>query len=233
MMAKKMLLLTGGLWHDFMGFGKAMKDMFEPMDWSIEFTEDYQRLLRLNRDGIHLVMSYTCFSQHRPGMNDMTPDRLSDVQIDALEQWVYLGGGLLSVHSGTVLGESSQKLARLLGGEFITHPPQFEFTVYPLDHPHPCIEGVESFTVLDEFYVQKYDSDVQLHMIATYEGKAYPMAWSKEVGKGKVAHIAPGHAANVWNHLMFQKLLSQTVDWLTKPLALPGFLENTVIEREP
>ena len=49
---------------------------------------------------------------------------------EAFLEYVRAGGGLLVVHSGTVVAESPT-LRRLVGGTFIKHPPQCDVTVTP------------------------------------------------------------------------------------------------------
>ncbi|HMB24419.1 MAG TPA: ThuA domain-containing protein, partial [Anaerolineales bacterium] len=117
------------------------------------------------------------------------------------------------VHAATVIGESDPALGDLIGGVFVSHPPQFAFTVYPMFGEHPITAGVEAFTVHDEFYIERQTSDVQVHMVAFDRGMAYPMAWSRVEGRGRIAHIAPGHSQAVWNLEPYQQLLLQALDW--------------------
>ena len=58
--------------------------------------------------------------------------------------------------------------------------------------------------------------DVDVHMVAFDRGVAYPMAWSKTVGRGRVAHIAPGHSLEVWDLAPYQQLVLQAIEWLTE-----------------
>ncbi len=210
----KILLLLGGTWHDFEGYNQAMQELLPPLGWTVEPTYEMQRLLSLNDDGVGLVMSYTCLGKHRQGYDDHGPEGLTAEQVSALANWVAEGGGLLTVHSGTVLGESAPGLERLFGGRFIEHPPQFTFTVYPVANPHPITEGVEAFSIRDEFYMEVCQPGVDVHLVALDRGQAYPMAWSKAEGKGKVAHLAPGHNLSVWALPAFQELLVQSLNWI-------------------
>jgi type 1 glutamine amidotransferase len=211
---KKALLLLGGIWHDFEGFQKSIVDLLEPGGWEIEATYQMERLHRLEHDQVDLLISYTCLGKHREGYDDSGPEGLSQEQIAAWTNWVQQGGGVLAVHSATVLGTSDASLAKLLGGAFIEHPPQFTFTVYPLSRSHAITHGIEAFSIRDEFYIQQVEPDVMVHMVAVDRGVAHPMVWSKSQGKGKVAYLAPGHGGEVWYHPAYQKLVEQTVDWL-------------------
>ncbi len=211
---KHILILLGGQWHDFDGFANAMQSLLEPHGVQTEATYDLDRLLHLAEDRYDLVLSYTCLSPREEGNNPIGPERLTDAQVEALTNWVRRGGGLLAAHAATVIGESDPALGNLIGGVFVSHPPQFAFSVYPLFEQHPITAGIEAFTVHDEFYIETYTSDVHVHMVALDRGMAYPMAWSKGEGQGRVAHIAPGHSQEVWSLQPYQRLLLQTMDWL-------------------
>ncbi len=213
---KRILILLGGQWHDFDGFAAAMHSLLEPRGVQVEATYDLDSLLHLDEEQYDVVLSYTCLSPRKEGTNPTGPERLTDAQIDGLAGWVRRGGAFLALHAATVIGESDASLGNLIGGVFVSHPPQFAFTVYPMFEEHPITAGIEAFTVHDEFYVETHMPDVQVHMVAFDRGIAYPMAWSKRESQGRVAHLAPGHSAQVWNLESYQRLLLQTLDWLTE-----------------
>ena len=81
---KSVLILLGGLWHDFDGFASAMQSLLEPKGFRVEATHDLDSLLRLGEQRYDLVLSYTCLSQHREGFDDQSPEKLTDAQIDGL-----------------------------------------------------------------------------------------------------------------------------------------------------
>lgn len=211
---KNVLILLGGLWHDFDGFASTMQALLTPHGFQVEATYDLDHLLHLEEHHYDVVISYTCFSLHREGYNDNSPEKLTNAQIDGLTSWVRKGGAFLAVHSATVMGKSDAALGELIGGVFVSHPPPFNFTVYPIYGEHPMTKGIEAFAVHDEFYMETHMPDVQVHMVAFDRGMAYPMAWSKTTGQGRVAHIAPGHFREVWELKPYQQLLLQTIDWL-------------------
>jgi len=213
---KRALILLGGLWHDFDGFAGAMQALLEPRGMPVHATYDLESLLHLGESRYDLVVSFTCFAAHRDGFNDTSPLGLTDAQIDGLAGWVRRGGALLAVHSATVIGESGPGLGELLGGVFVSHPPQFNFTVYPIFGEHPITAGIEAFTVRDEFYTEIPMPNVLVHMVGVDRGLAYPLAWSKTEGQGRVVHIAPGHSREVWELGPYQRLLWQAIEWLVE-----------------
>ncbi len=204
-------MLLGGEWHDFQGFAKSMISALEVSGYQVEPTWDAGRLLSLSQEGWDALLMYTCFTREQ---RKDSSSGLTEEQCAALAHWVHAGGALLALHAATVIGTSGPAYRALLGGEFQSHPPPFSFTVYPLAHSHPILEGLSAFTVYDEFYIQTYDADVTVHLIAIQGDVAYPMAWSKEVGRGRVAYLALGHFPAVWEHGMYRWLVLQMLGWL-------------------
>ena len=213
---KRILILLGGLWHDFDDFASAMQSFLEPHGFQVEATYNLDSLSHLDENRYDVVLSYTCLSPHREAYNDTSPEGLTNAQIAGLSNWIHNGGALLALHAATVIGESDPALGELIGGVFVSHPPPFTFTVYPVFGEHPITAGIEAFTVHDEFYLETHMPDVDVHMVAFDRGVAYPMAWSKTVGRGRVAHIAPGHSLEVWDLAPYQQLVLQAIEWLTE-----------------
>lgn len=183
---------------------------------SVETTHDLDALTTSGQSTYDLVLSYTSLSSHREGHGDTTPESLTAGQTEALTGWVRDGGAFLGVHSATVSGEPNAAYRALLGGRFEHHPPQFTFTVYPMARAHPITEGIEAFTVRDEFYVNDVRPDLDVHMVALDRGVAHPMVWTRAEGDGRVAFIAMGHSEAVWDLAPYQRLLLQAIDWLTE-----------------
>lgn len=216
-MAKtNVLILLGGQWHDFEGFAAAWRAILEGKGCSIKVTYDFEALTHIKELNCDLLLSYTCLTEPPVGAKPGSPTKFSDAQTKALVGWVQRGGALLAAHAATVIGDSDPALERLMGGAFVRHPPQSTFTVLPLSAHHPITEGIEAFDVYDELYIERYHPSVMVHMIAVFEQIAYPMAWSKREGQGRVAHIALGHSDRVWELEPYQRLMFQTIQWLLK-----------------
>ena len=213
---KRMLIILGGRYHDFDGFARDISSLFEANGWLVEATYDLDVLTRLDAEGCQIILSYTCFSKNDPQQAEPTPGRMTDQQISGLTDWVQNGGGLLAVHSATVMGDSGPELERLLGGRFVSHPEPFTFTISPVSGGHPIVRGVPAFDVHDEFYIERCEPPAEILMVAMDQGEKHPMVWSKQEGAGRVAHIAPGHFPDVWNHPLYQRLMIQAVNWLIK-----------------
>jgi type 1 glutamine amidotransferase len=131
---------------------------------------------------------------------------------DAFLEYVRAGGGLLVVHSGTIVAELPT-LRRVIGGAFIQHPPRCEVTVTP-QGDHPITVDVEPFTVLDEHYFMDTDDPEALHFLSTTSDHgAQSGGWLREEGEGRVCVLTPGHLVEVWLHSEFQTLLRNGLLW--------------------
>jgi len=155
---------------------------------------------------------------------DLSPWRTEAIQ-DAFVQYVENGGGLLASHSGTVAGESTDKLNKLVGCRFTHHPPQCPITVQPLK-PHPITSGVEMFCEKDEHYnLEILADDIDIIAAAyappqsgqtAYEndtGGIVVAGYVRTQGKGRVCVLTSGHNATVWGNPNFQQMLVNALNW--------------------
>jgi len=157
-------------------------------------------------------------------MHDHSPWRTEEVQ-DAFVKYVENGGGLLASHSGTVAGENTDKLNKLVGCRFTQHPAVCPVTVQPVK-PHPVTNGVGMFCENDEHYnLEILANDVEI-LAAAYaapqgvEGeKGYdpggimPAAYVRTQGKGRVCMLTPGHTPEVWHNTHFRQMLVNALNW--------------------
>lgn len=209
---KKLLLLLGGHYHDFGGFEAFVRELFGAGGFDVAATYEPGDLLDLRARDV--VVLYTCHVEppDNPDEGLQYTGGLSDEETNSLIEWVQAGGGLVAAHSATTIRPDNEALRRLIGGRFISHPPRFPFTVYPMEHQHPILEGVGTFTVVDELYTQEY-ANVDVHAVAVDRGIAHAMVWTRTEGSGRVVHIAPGHDASVWSEAGYGRLVRQAVDW--------------------
>ena len=202
------VLICGGKWHDF---DFARYELLGALGgWEQVRTrvfEDYRCLDALER--ADLLVTYTC---------DVRP---TDEQQDALAGFVDRGGRWLALH-GThsaidppggangadvyttprVLG----KVADLLGGQFLGHPPIAPYTVHITAPEHPLVAGIQPFEVRDELYVLELHPplDVLLHARFTGNCRGFaeghvtddeprPVLYLKDSGRGTVCYLTLGH----------------------------------------
>ena len=157
------------------------------------------------------------------------PWKTAEIQ-RAFVEYVQKGGGLLVTHSGTVSGENTEILDKLIGCRFASHPNNCPVTVGILK-PHPITAGVKIFCETDEHYHLEILAD-DLDIIAAsfadaqgnpekYDSEPYfnapahiaPAALVRTHGNGRVCVLTPGHAREVWHNAEFSKLLKNAILW--------------------
>jgi type 1 glutamine amidotransferase len=164
------------------------------------------RLLVILRDGLQ-----------RPLPGDGEPFVwMTDKQQRAVVEFVEQGGGFLNLHNSMGLYPTDGPYLRLVGGAYTGHGPLERFRVEVVDREHPITRGVSAFSVADEQHAPRYD-EAKVHLLLrsrTDDGKTVAAAgWTREPGKGRLCHLAPGHTREALLHPMYQRLLRNAVQW--------------------
>src|SRR5690349_1734057 len=131
----------------------------------------------------------------------------------AFLEYVRAGNGLLAIHSGTAEYAETPVLRGLLGGVFVSHPPQCIVTVEPRAN-HPLVAGSAAFSMKDEHYHMALDdAQADLFLTTTSEHGTQPAGWTRREGAGRVAVLTPGHNVEVWLHPDYQTLIGNALRW--------------------
>ena len=133
----------------------------------------------------------------------------------AVVAFVESGGGFLNLHNA--LGEypASGPYLDLLGGRYVGHGPLERFEVDVVDAAHPVTRGVTPFFVADEQHTPPCDLK-RVHLLLrnrSDDGQTAAAGWVREVGRGRLCHLANGHTLEALVHPMYQKLLRNAVRW--------------------
>jgi type 1 glutamine amidotransferase len=166
--------------------------------------KDYQLLVIL-RDGMNWPGGYD-----KPYVQWMTED-----QQQAIWDFVQAGGGFLPLHNAQGIYPPGGLYYKLLGGDYGGHPEPYVFTIRVENKNHPITAGVEDFEIFDEQHMVKYYLD-QEHLLLrsiSRANKAAAAGWWREVGKGRLCYLAPGHTPEALGHPMMQRLLRNAMRW--------------------
>ncbi len=140
----------------------------------------------------------------------MTPE-----QEQAVVHFVERGGGFLNLHNAMGLYPPGGPYLHLVGGEYTGHGPLERFRVEVVDGSHPVTRGVGPFSVPDEQHAPRYD-EARIHLLLrsrSDEGETAAAGWVREVGKGRVCHLAPGHTLEALLEPTYQHLMRNAVRW--------------------
>ncbi|MCL1793694.1 MAG: ThuA domain-containing protein [Oscillospiraceae bacterium] len=211
-MKKKILYFNGGAdpVHQTEYVGKQiLAPLFERDGrFEIEFTADLDKLLTL--EGNYDAVFFFC-----TGFNDqMTAERFK-----ALSEFVKNGGGFAGSHCAADSFKENLDYIDMLGGMFVTHPPEYEYTVHLTDADHYITENLKDFKVWDELYLLSHFKPECVNLLGktTYQGIERPVLWTKDYGLGKIAYVGIGGNHNTaWTNPKFQKLVMRMVAWVCK-----------------
>ncbi len=129
------------------------------------------------------------------------------------EEYVRKGGGFLSLHSGNTSKEGDA-YTDFTGNYFVGHPPRCTVDV-KITASHPIVDTVRDFTVRDEHYNIKLTAPDAAIFIKTYSesGGEQIGGYTRNMGKGRLCVLTPGHTLSVWQQEDFKQLLCNAINW--------------------
>ncbi|OQA79758.1 MAG: Trehalose utilization [Lentisphaerae bacterium ADurb.Bin242] len=217
---KKILLAGGGEFHDFAGCCAVIgKHLTEMEGYRVETVlGDLDCLKRSRMDAFDIAVFY------------WTKDRLSPEQKHGLLDWCAEKGRFVGIHCASTAFRDCPEYEAMLGGRFRKHPPYRKYTV-TLDMSHPAMKHFASFEapgnwdrwnlheadVTDEQFLNDYDPRVHVAARAYFRNEAWPVAWSKSWGSGKVYYLALGHDVAACDSEFFKQMLFAGVKWVDSP----------------
>ncbi len=212
---KKILVLCDDIWHPAEVIEKGLADLQDKVA-HFDFVRDAKDILTVELlEQYPVVMN--CKSDQLTSGNDAAwfEEGVTEVGPAQFEAYVRKGGGLLSVHSGNTYHDGNNpEYARLIGNEFVTHPPRCEVDITVLKE-HPVTKGVEDFWIRDEHYEIKVlaeDAELLLQSVSQ-TGGVQTAGYVRSLGEGRICVLTPGHILSVWQHPMFRKLLTNAIHW--------------------
>jgi type 1 glutamine amidotransferase len=143
-------------------------------------------------------------------------DGVTEAGVKEFYDYVYGGGGFLSIHSANSAKKGSC-YGEFVGNAFLGHPPRCNIDV-TICGTHPIVEGVENFSIRDEHYQLDYFAAdaVELFYTSSEAGGRQIGGYAREMGGGRLCVMTPGHILAVWEHPSFQRLLLNALRWCIK-----------------
>ncbi len=199
-------LLLGGMttgFHQFWINGPALRDILQAGGFEVYMSEDLEVLASPGLGGYDLMVNLT------------TGRDLSPAQETGLMGFIRSGKGLVGIHNATDTFKKSSDYIAAIGGKFITHPAQLDIAVEYTDADHPIVRGLPSFVVRDELYIMEWQPE-RVHLLAqthSHEGKATPLSWVREEGRGRVFYLSLGHNRSTYDVPEFREWLTRGAKW--------------------
>jgi len=160
---------------------------------------------------------------------------LEDEQREALLSFVREGKGFVGAHGATAALAEWPGYVDLVGGTFDGHPwNQVEVELVVEDPAFPAVAHFpERFRFVDEIYQIARFSRERSHVLISldtasvdmqHEGVKqtdFPIAWTREYGKGRVFYSSLGHASETWAREDVRKMWLEAIKWALGPRLSP------------
>jgi type 1 glutamine amidotransferase len=154
--------------------------------------------------------------------------QLSQGQQQAIFEFVRSGRGYISIHGADNAAKDwLPEWKEMLGGVFSHYGlpdgkvKKGAYTVKIVDTQSPITQGISDFPLKDELYYQmQMMPDVQPLATVEYQGTAWPVAWTRGFGRGRVFHTNLGHRDfgpdrdDPLRNPNLTKLIIQAADWV-------------------
>jgi uncharacterized protein len=139
--------------------------------------------------------------------------------MNALVSFVRAGGGLVGIHSASLIDyPPTSAFVTLLGGKFSAHPGAIRNSICQSEGTHPAVVNLpKPYVAQDEFYTfvsMNTDDQIDLHCVGVGDGVVLPIAWHRTEGNGRVFYTGLGHGPELWG----------TTTTLVKAHVLPAIL---------
>lgn len=148
---------------------------------------------------------------------------------DRMMEWVRAGGALVGVHSATDTYADVPAYIAMIGGSFDGHPWNEEVRIRIDDASSPMVapflssRSSSTFQIADEiyqFHTLAGDRRVLMSLDAgnpkMEPGREYPLAWTRDEGRGRVFYSALGHRPEVWRDPRFIGHLLAGIRWAAR-----------------
>ncbi|MBI1841246.1 MAG: ThuA domain-containing protein [Verrucomicrobia bacterium] len=142
----------------------------------------------------------------------------------AFVDWLRSGKAFIGTHSASDTFHGFHPYVEALGAEFLTHGAQATVECLNQDPKHPaCAHLEKSWKIHDEIYIMKSFERPRVHGLLSLNKHPnentpgdYPIAWCREVGKGRIFYTSLGHREDVWENPVYQKHLLGGIRWALK-----------------
>lgn len=218
-----MITKTADFRHDNIPVAvEALQKMAGENNWNIIHTEDSAYFSAENLNNLDLVI----FLQ-------TTGDIFDENQQQSIQAYVENGGGLLTIHTGTVTENNWPWFMEMMGAKFVGHPPvqQGKLIIENRNHPATSFFSDSVWVIVDEWYSFDRNPREDVNVLISIDEFSYevddngwfdgvnqrmgdhPMVWYRYAGKGRIFQTALGHPAELYSDTFFLKHIRGAIMW--------------------
>lgn len=202
-------LVCGGRYHDFdYARVELLKLLGEDPDVRTEVASDYRDLDALRR--ADFLVTYTCDVR-----SSLAEEQALAAFVGGGRRWLALHGTnsfLDFTPRGVAAPRAHPLLARVLGSQFVAHPPIQPYRVEVADPDHPLTRGIEPFEADDELYLCEWHGERHVLLETRFAGEApgfvesswpdagpHPVMVLHPYERGEVLYLTLGHCRGRWD----------------------------------
>jgi type 1 glutamine amidotransferase len=98
-----------------------------------------------------------------------------------------------------------------------TYQHDVNFDLQRVDVKHPVVEGVPSFSILDETYGRMYyHPDIQPLMVTNHPLSIPIVVWARTYKNSRLVMIQPGHGPQIFANPHFRRLIANSIGWVSR-----------------
>lgn len=215
---QRILVLCDDVWHPAEVIEKGIAS-FAGDDYQFEFVKTAKDILTPEMIAEYPLI--VCCKSNNVTSGNPAPwfeNGVTEVMGAEFCSYVERGGAFLSVHSGNAFSggkDNIKEYTLFVGNRFVSHPPRCEVTLKK-EKEHPIMEGVkEEFCIRDEHYqIELLAEDADVFLTSMSENGGHQTAgYTREMGKGRICVLTPGHTLSVWQNKEFQKIFQNAMNW--------------------
>ena len=215
----RVLLVTGGPYHPFDTTAPTLASLLRDEGIEPVVSGDVDGALRSLAE-FDLLALYLLRWRMRGAMFDADRDRwagsLSDEGREAILDHLGRGRGVLAMHTAAVCFDDWPEWADILGAvwdwERSSHPPPRPSPIHVVG-PHPIVDGLDDFEVVDEIYSFLDDRGVTPLLTSPRRGVEQPVLWAHSAGGGRVVYDALGHDDRSLAHPIHATVIRRAARW--------------------
>ena len=218
---QRILVICDDVWHPAEVIEKGIMP-FASDDYQFDFVRAAKDIL--TPEMIEEYPLIICCKSNNVTSGNPEPwfeNTVTEVMGGEFRSYVEQGGTFLSIHSGNAFrGEADgvKEYTEFVGNQFVTHPPRCEVTLKKVGE-HPIMDGVEDeFSIRDEHYqIEMLVGDADIFLTSDSKtGGTQVAGYTREMGRGRLCVLTPGHTLSVWKNKEFQKIFLNSMKWLLR-----------------
>ncbi|MBT4482432.1 MAG: hypothetical protein HOC71_02000 [Candidatus Latescibacteria bacterium] len=227
----RVVFLGGDFYHNGVTQEQTFRRVFGVTDWRLMFAQDpiFITPELLEKTDLFVMTRYMTdtqktnfslgFSSSQIVENRATPSYFMTEELEEnIIANVERGMGLMSLHC-SIWNGNKRRYMDLLGVEKpIMHTKVQPTLVHELNQNHPITKGIKDFSIGDdEIFSAIMKDNVKYTPLLNLKGDEQPVdilgGWCREVGRGRVVSLLPGHTTGPYVQEPYRKILWNAAHW--------------------